>query len=221
MIKPKVLDPRITVGDREMFDFLCPKPKDITLRQIVYSISKMCRFTGHVAPAHDPDAIYSVAEHCILVSRIASYLHIWNQEPERRAAAVAMDALMHDAHEAYVGDVSSPLKSLIRELYKPIENRAEDAVIERFRLTPRAQRSPLVKVADTMAYLIERDTIMPRLLETHPEHKYLPWPIEYKNNEKQIRSLFRVHCYSPAKARMEFEERFFALDRTRYQSWTH
>ena len=211
MIKPDVLDPRITVGNREMFDFLCPKPEDITLHQISYSISKICRFTGHVAPAHDPDAIYSVAEHCVLVSHIASYLHLWNQAPESRIATIALDALMHDAHEAYVGDVSSPLKSLILELYKPIENRAEDAVIKRFRLTPREQRSPLVKVADTMAYLIERDTIMPRLLETHPEHQYLTWPIGYENHEEKIRSRFLVHCYAPDKARIEFEERFFAL----------
>ena len=75
------------------FDFLAPSSDDITLDDIAWALAHQCRFNGHV------DKFYSVAEHSIWVS---SFCDEWKQQ-----------ALMHDAAEAYVGDVVSPLKQFL------------------------------------------------------------------------------------------------------------
>ena len=74
-----------------------PDLSAVTLTDIAASLSKLCRFNGHCR------RFYSVAEHSIHVSR----------EIERAGfrPAVQMAALMHDAHEAYLGDVATPLKA--------------------------------------------------------------------------------------------------------------
>ena len=70
------------------FDF---KPWNIDIRDIAHALARLCRFTGHT------NGYYSVAEHCVRVSRKCS--------PDN-----ALWGLLHDAAEAYLGDVSRPLK---------------------------------------------------------------------------------------------------------------
>ncbi len=73
-------------------------PKHVRLEDIRSSLAKMCRYNGHV------DRFYSVAEHSVLVSRIAELLG---------DTEAIVPALLHDAHEAYMGDIASPQKSMI------------------------------------------------------------------------------------------------------------
>lgn len=68
-------------------------PDTIDIRDIAHALSHLCRFTGHT------NLFYSVAQHCLLV---AEKIH---GGPE-----VKLAALLHDAAEAYVGDLSSPLR---------------------------------------------------------------------------------------------------------------
>lgn len=84
-----------TVSGRRV-DLLDPKPEQIDPSDICYALSRLCRFTGHVAG-------YSVAQHTLLVAA--------NVPREFRAVA-----LLHDAAEAYIGDISKPLKSALRVL---------------------------------------------------------------------------------------------------------
>jgi len=76
--------------------------------QIAKSISKLCRFTGHTG------VFYSVAEHSVAVSRMV---------PEE----LALEALMHDAHEMLIGDMAYPLKQYLKafEQYQLMEKKAE------------------------------------------------------------------------------------------------
>lgn len=74
---------------------------DYAIEDIAHSLSNMCRFTGHCKE------FYSVAQHCVIASN--------NVADEYK-----LEALMHDAVEAYLGDVSSPLKELLPE-YKQLE----------------------------------------------------------------------------------------------------
>ncbi len=76
---------------------LDPRPEDVCLEDIAHSLSNLCRFTGHT----DTDRFYSVAQHSVICSTIVA--------PE-----AALLALLHDAAEAYLGDISRPLK---RDLY--------------------------------------------------------------------------------------------------------
>lgn len=120
----------IAIFNGDFFDFEKPEIHDFDIDVIAHSLSNLCRFTGHTI-RH-----YSVAEHSVLVSRLVP--------PE-----LAFDGLMHDAAEAYLGDVSSPLKAMLPE-YKKIEKRVEAALAEFYGL-----RFPLpieVKHADKQLY---------------------------------------------------------------------
>lgn len=74
-----------------MVDLLDVKPEDIHFDDIAHSLAQTCRFVGHTK-RH-----YSVAEHSINVARLLP-------EP------IKIYGLLHDAHEAYIGDISTPLK---------------------------------------------------------------------------------------------------------------
>lgn len=132
-------------GDR--FDFLAIDDGAFDLAEIAEALSHICRFTGHI-----PGRIYSVSHHSILVSRLV--------EPH-----LQLQALWHDAHEAYVGDVSTPLKDAIgvvaREFgcltnpYREIEDKVAAAMRKLVELPADLHRA--VKAADRLAYEIERD----------------------------------------------------------------
>ena len=106
---------RIQLASGAMFDLLNPDPSVITIDVIAHALSRLCRFTGHVSTAH-----YSVAEHSVRVSWLV---------PDHDAR----EGLLHDAAEAFVGDVAAPLKRLLPD-YQAIEKRVELAVAERFGL---------------------------------------------------------------------------------------
>lgn len=134
----RLVGPTILLRSGEYFDFESPETSIITIGDIAHALSNLCRFTGHV------HRFYSVAEHSIH----ASYL----VPPED-----AFAALMHDAAEAVLGDVSKPLKSLLPD-YKRIEQRVERAIFARFGLPGNLPAS--IKVADRQMLGIEQRECM-------------------------------------------------------------
>lgn len=93
-----------------------PRPEDINLGDIAHALGMLCRYCGHVRKH------YSVGQHSVLVSRVV--------HPQ-----AALAGLLHDAAEAYLGDIISPVKRQLAE-FKAIEDRVMDAVCERFSLNP-------------------------------------------------------------------------------------
>lgn len=78
-----------------------------SLGEIAHSLSQINRFTGHACRP------YSVAEHSLLVADIAHSLGA-DKEAE-------LCALMHDAHECITGDVASPIKQVLGEVWADFE----------------------------------------------------------------------------------------------------
>jgi len=70
--------------------------------------------------------------------------------------------LLHDAHEVYVGDVSTPLKQVLGEAWARVERRIECQVRERFGvLRASVQWADQIKAADLIALATERRDLMP------------------------------------------------------------
>lgn len=130
----RIKGPTIRTRVGTYFDFENPEGSEVVLADIAHALGNLCRFTGHTR------WFYSVAEHSVHCSFLV---------PEKDAAA----ALMHDAVEAYVGDVSRPLKSLLPG-YKEIEQRVERAVLSRFGIAHPLPES--VKRADMMMLRLEQ-----------------------------------------------------------------
>ncbi len=126
-----------------------PRPEEIRLEDIAHALANLCRFTGHTKYP------YSVAAHSVYTCDVEPGEFI-NAYGSQIRGALKQHCLLHDATEAYLGDVASPLKRLLPE-YKAIERRWSDAIAERFGLSPYADvRSGLTHHADRVALAAER-----------------------------------------------------------------
>ncbi len=127
---------------------------------IAHSLSQINRFAGHTLRP------YSVAEHSLLVARIAA-------EQYGASPIVQLACLMHDAHECIVGDVSRPVKALIGDMWTAIENSAAHLVRQHYRLLTTFQASGhIIKACDLIALATERRD----LLRYRPGTN-LPWTV--------------------------------------------
>jgi hypothetical protein len=133
----------IRTASGRKFDFVNIEANEILIDDIAHALSHVNRFTGHTRIA------YSVAQHSVMVSRIVPIEH-------------ALAGLLHDATEAYLGDVSSPLKQLLPE-YKALEARVEAHVLGAFGLP--AALPTAVKHADLVMLATEKRDLMPRPIE--------------------------------------------------------
>lgn len=120
----------------QRIDLVNPTPDMIRPTDIAQGLGHICRFGGQI------EHFYSVAQHSILVMLLAP-------------AHLKRAALLHDASEAYLGDVISPLKHVIREVYEPLEMKMQEAVFTRF--SEPIENLPLVKPYDIRAYEMERE----------------------------------------------------------------
>ncbi len=131
---------RIRTYTGRLVDPFCLSPEDITIQDIAHALSNLCRFTGHSR------TFYSVAQHCVLVSRIVP--------PPFKLAG-----LLHDADEAYLGDIAGPTKYRPdMAFYREAGHRIQKTIFEKFGAD--AGDYTEIKKADTELYEHEKVRLM-------------------------------------------------------------
>ncbi len=139
---------------------LDPVVEDIHLSDIVHALSNLCRYSGH-------GRFYSVAEHSVWVCRATQALG--------GSMSDQLWALLHDATEAYLVDIPSPIKRApgFGDEYRLAEGRLSVAVAKRFGL--HGTEPDLVKTVDQSMIAIEAPRIFKHMHpdwiapEPHPE----------------------------------------------------
>lgn len=158
------------------------RPEDIEIEDIAHSLSNVCRYTGHCK------WFYSVAEHSVWASTHAPL-------------GEALNALLHDAAEAFMCDMATPLKRFLdatnptlSKRLRGIEDRIMTAVHAKFGGS--WPMSAAVKEVDHRMLATEMYQLMPAGVET-PYAPYL--------------GLCLTAPFSPAEAKAAFLARFYEL----------
>jgi len=173
-------------GDK--FYHLAPTPEMVHIEDIAHSLSMLCRWTGHTK-FH-----YSVAQH----SYYASFLV---------AKEFALDALLHDSSEAYLGDMNRPLKHFTAAgpAYMEIEAGVEKVIFEKFGVP--FPLPEVVKVADTQMLYAEKAQLMRVTEATKYEAK--------KWGRDETEADIRIQRWTPRRAEKMFLKRFAQLTQGR------
>ena len=106
---------KINTYSGQVIDFNNINVTDIRIDDIIHALSNICRFGGHSG------VFYSVAQHSCLVAAMA---------PDE----LKKPALLHDACEAYVGDMIKPFKNLVGSSYRVFEDEFSAAIADKFGL---------------------------------------------------------------------------------------
>ncbi|MDO8890711.1 MAG: phosphohydrolase [Sulfurimicrobium sp.] len=116
-----------------------PRIVDVAIEDIAHGLAYQCRFNGQTS------AFYSVAQHSLIVASLV---------PDELKFA----ALLHDAAEAYLGDMVKPLKVLL-PAFSDIEDSVTRIIGERFGVD--LQHNPAIKRADLISLATEKRDLMP------------------------------------------------------------
>ena len=138
------------------FDILKPTVEMVHIEDIAHALSQMNRFTGH---CRFP---YPVSQHSRFVSHLV---------PDE----FALWGLLHDASEAYIGDMNRPMKhfSTAGEAYCRVEKHLMNIICDKFELN--REEPEAVKEADDLMLYAEKQQLMPCKME---------WTVKWSESEK-------------------------------------
>lgn len=166
-----------------------PLPEEVRIEDIAHALSRQCRFAGHVRE------FYSVAQHSVLVAD--------NVPPADKLAG-----LLHDAAEAYVVDIQSPVKWTLREFadrddavnyYDWLEARVFETIARRFGISNILPKS--VKEADLRALFTERRDLRGPAVDLWEGEGTPPFPdpiVALAPDAARALFLERFHLYTAA-----------------------
>ena len=113
------------IFNKRRVDILFPKEEDISIDDIGRALSNTCRYNGHTSQ------FYSVAQHSVIVSHITEAIIKENTKYGYFSDVIALRALLHDAHEAYLGDMIRPMKNIanISSFIEELESRWDEVIL--------------------------------------------------------------------------------------------
>lgn len=182
--KAKVGDQWIALLSGGRFNYNRPEDSDVSIEDIASALSNVCRFSGHLP------RFYSVAQHCVNVSRLV---------PEE----FAFTGLMHDTAEAFTNDLPTPLKWAL-PIFKELEVKIEAAMGKKFGFD--FPYHPSIKEADTTMLILEKFFV---------KEDNSVWPNYEQWTRQKIqpyRKLVDLASWQPRRAKREFLERFEELN---------
>lgn len=154
--------PWIQTYTGKRFDVSNPDPDAICIEDIAHSLSLACRYNGHSR------SMYSVAQHSVLMSTFEDYGDkLW--------------LLLHDAAEAYIGDIVNPIKHAI-PIFTEWEHRILFAIQRRFLLDN--PDHTMIKQADEFMLSMEKRDVLNHDIRwdiylpkppSDPKFKIIPW----------------------------------------------
>lgn len=169
-------DWRILLHSGEYFYFEHPEDCSFNINDIAHALSNICRYGGHCP------RFYSVAQHSVLVSNLVP--------PE-----LALVGLLHDAAEAFIGDMTKPMKEMF-PTYKQMELTLEHIIAEVFNLP--FPLPPEIKLADAQMLVNEQRHLMKNADPWFGSMSLTPSPVP-------------IIPISPPAAKMLFLERYYQL----------
>ncbi len=139
-------DGKIMTNSGVLLSLLDPKEEDLRIEDIAIGLARHARFAGQNR------FIYTVAQHSIAV---ASELHLLYGNP-----TLSLQGLLHDASEAFLGDIPGPVKHVLPD-YKDLEEKVQRAIFKRFGLSypmdPRVKEIDKKRLDEEWQYTVLQD----------------------------------------------------------------
>jgi len=136
----------ITTYTGEDFTPFAPDANQIHIADIAHALSLMCRANGHFV------RFYSVAQHSINCAEEAKARGL--------SSRVQIACLLHDASEAYLSDITRPVKAHLPN-YKEIEKRLQNTIYDKFLGSPLTEEeAALVEQVDHDMLVCEFNALM-------------------------------------------------------------
>ena len=144
-----------------MFDPLHPNAEQIDIEDIAHALSMLCRANGHFK------SFYSVAQHrinCMKEAKARGY-----------SERIQLACLLHDASEAYLSDVTRPVKAELPR-YKEIEAPLQEAIWNKWLNTPltEEERKQVFDIDDAILAYEFLDLMDAKIVKEIPELYSVP-----------------------------------------------
>lgn len=166
---------------------LDPRPEDVDIEDIAQGLAFQSRFNGHTF------GFYSIAQHSVLVAGGV----------EREEPAHALVALLHDAAEAYLGDIVRPVKVGLSG-FAALERTNLRVIMEALGVSNMMYEAaaPMVKHYDDRLLVTERRDLLRgtdhRWVESLEALEPMPGQIHLRTAH-EAREMF-LHCFHRLKA---------------------
>lgn len=168
-----------------IIDLLNPKESDVNICFIAQALSRIPRFNGLTGDY----GTYSVAQHCV-IGADAMYKATGDKE-------LALSFLLHDAHEAFIGDIPRPVQKCFgSDFCSQLESKKskwDEVIYQTFGLTPPSayDKDDPIHVMDDLMLAYEFQRFFPQYLSELPDNSIIISPIE-KFNKPIVSEMIRL-----------------------------